>query len=138
MKAVKWYDLGAFHLSLGIVLGREAYLKEYKRLTGFDEDKSANYDAYGFVCDLEDHDGRHLNLVYFSDKMLDVELEENLAGVCAHEAMHVVQFKWRRWGEDRPGMEAEAHLVQFITTKLYRFLKKRKANHAGQVQSHSS
>lgn len=125
MKSVEWYDLGPFHLSLGVALGKKAYLKEYKRLTSEDKDEGATFDAYAFVTDLVDPDGNHSSLVYFNEKLLG-ELPENLAGVCAHEAMHVAQNKWRRWGEREPGREAEAYLLQFITTKFYSFLKKRK------------
>lgn len=39
---------------------------------------------------------------------------EQVAGLLAHEATHVVQELWAQLGEREPGREAEAYLVQMI------------------------
>lgn len=39
---------------------------------------------------------------------------EQVAGLLAHEATHVVQEVWEQFGERQPGKEAEAYLVQHI------------------------
>lgn len=40
---------------------------------------------------------------------------EQIAGLLAHEAVHVAQELWENIGERRPGAEAEAYFVQMIT-----------------------
>lgn len=39
----------------------------------------------------------------------------HMAGVAAHEADHAAQFLWEHIGEDKPGSEADAYLVEYIT-----------------------
>jgi len=51
--------------------------------------------------------------------------KETVAAILAHESVHVKQFLFDAIGEDTPGVETEAYLVEFYTRYLLTELKKR-------------
>jgi len=48
----------------------------------------------------------------------DVYRDIDIIGLLAHEATHVAQFYFDTIGEDKPGAEHQAYLIQFITAGL--------------------
>lgn len=47
-----------------------------------------------------------------------------IAGICAHEAVHVWQYIKEHIGEESPGMEQEAYAIQAITHQLFEAFEK--------------
>jgi len=59
------------------------------------------------------------------------DLEGETESILTHEAVHVKQFLFESIGEDHPGVETEAYLVQYLANYLikewhYRQIKKQK------------
>lgn len=111
--AITYFNMGPWPLYVGFTTSRRAFRAEMKRLkinepTPFHASTKANATAHNFVKDGE------TTVIITMDKPGKRSVEQ-VAGLIAHEAVHVAQSLWRDIGEESPGREAEAYLVQQIT-----------------------
>lgn len=111
--AITYFGMGQWPLYVGFTTSRRAFRSELKRLkitepVEFHGSARANATAHNFVKDGE------TTVIITMDKPGKRSVEQ-VAGLIAHEAVHVAQSLWRDIGEESPGREAEAYLVQHIT-----------------------
>lgn len=110
--AIDYLPIGVYPLFVGFTMSKKAYLKEMKRLeivnpSPFLSDNS-NATCHHFV-------GKTGRVSVIAMKRPTGVNVGQVAGLIAHEAVHVVQRLWDEIGETDPGHEAEAYLVQTIT-----------------------
>lgn len=125
---VEYFHMGPFHCFVGFTLSPEAYTKELNRLCiKPDEHDNFTLDEDGACTHLFTHKG-YLTAIITMGGLSKGRDFAQIAALIAHEACHVVQALWRHSGETRPGDEAEAYLVQYISQRcLYAIQAWRKA-----------
>ncbi|WP_088183957.1 hypothetical protein [Sphingobium sp. Z007] len=111
---ITYYGMGAWPIYVGFTTSEKAFKKEMKRLNvspppNFLGSATANATTHML------EKGDALTCVITMQKPGKERPVEQLAGLLAHEAVHVAQALWRSIGERDPGDEAEAYLVQMIT-----------------------
>lgn len=110
---VEYFHMGQWPLYIGFTMSQKAFKKEMKRLN---VDKPAKFlasDNANATTHYLKSDGVLTCIITMHDpKSRPVE---QVASMIAHEAVHVAQELWEQIGEDNPGREAEAYLVQYIT-----------------------
>lgn len=108
---ITYFNMGPWPLYLGFTQSKKAFAKELKRLTidaqPFLASGHANATLHAFRCE------GTLTCILTMAKTKG-KSPEQVAGLIAHEATHVAQRLWESIGEDKPGAEAEAYLVQMI------------------------
>lgn len=110
---IAYFGMGPWPIYVGFTDSPKAFRKEMKRL------KVANPPE--FI--LNSHSNATAHTLEFEGSLTTIitmepakgKPVEQVAALIAHEAVHVAQQLWEHIGEDRPGREAEAYLVQMVT-----------------------
>lgn len=112
--AITYFGMGPWPLYVGFTTSRKAFRNETSRLGmknvkfhGGDNSMAAATTHY-FT-----YEGARTFIITM-DKPGKRSVEQ-VAGLIAHEAIHIAQHLWEAIGEENPGREAEAYLVQQIT-----------------------
>jgi len=108
---IPYFNMGQWPLYVGFTTSRKAFAREMKRLGHPGIAFLAGDYANATMHTLE-KDGC-LTCIIAMEKPTGRSAEQ-VAGMVAHEAMHIVQELWSQIGEKEPGREAEAYLVQQI------------------------
>lgn len=118
---IDYFNLGPWPIFVGFTMSPEAFAKEMERI--------GLQDAPTFISNSHSHATTHL---FDNDDALTLAIitlsgikgrsKEQVAGLIAHEAVHVGQYLWERIGEREPGREAEAYLVQQITQECLQII----------------
>lgn len=112
---------GPYPVNIGFTAHHKDLSKLHKRLMGCAAVEPVGGDAYTWFFN-EKPDGEYKYVVIsMAPGWADLE-PWDLAGVIAHEAVHVAQYVWEIIGEQNPGSEAEAYLVQTITRSILKIL----------------
>lgn len=111
---ITYFNMGQWPLFVGFTTSKKAFTKEIKRLAvprpvPFMGSGLASATTHYFV-----KDGTTTCIITMA-KFGKKKPVEQIAGLIAHEAVHVAQELWCAIGEKEPGREAEAYLVQMIT-----------------------
>jgi hypothetical protein len=107
---IDYCHMGPWPIYVGFTTSKKAFAKEMKRL---DAGKTAFLARSG--ANATTHHLRKDNstcCIITLDKTGGST--EQIAALIAHEAVHVAQELWENIGEDSPGRESEAYLVQHI------------------------
>lgn len=112
--AIEYFNMGPWPIYVGFTTSRKAFRKEMKRLNVVP--------APDFIANDHSHATAHYFTAPNGGLTCIITMEkpgkrpiEQIAGLIAHEAVHVAQQLWENIGEAKPGDEAEAYLVQMIT-----------------------
>jgi hypothetical protein len=108
---ITYYNMGAWPLYVGFTTSAKAFGREMRRLNSKPAPAFINPGANATMHTLEKDGTRTCIIAFQKPKAHTVE---QVAGLIAHEAVHVAQELWDAIGETRPGREAEAYLVQQI------------------------
>lgn len=132
-KEGRWLELITYPGWLGVVFSLDAYREVLKR------DKHPDWKTATWIrkdAQVDYFLSNNLKEPFYVIK-LDLNRKPNdprLIGLIVHEVMHVVQQIWIDIGEEDPGREAEAYLIQIMTQfvvkryqEAYRFKKSRKS-----------
>lgn len=115
MKAVKYFDMAMWPCYVGFTSSEVAFGREVKRLGNpgheFLTGSGAGATAHSFS-----HSELGLTVIIALNKSRKVTAIQR-AAVIAHEAVHAAQFIFEWFGEENPGKETEAYLVQYVTQK---------------------
>lgn len=110
---ITYFGMGPWPVYVGFTTKPKAFAKEMARLGITDPPK--------FVANDHSHATLHtftaggpITMIITAHKD-DEQSPEAWAGLIAHEATHVAQLLWEHLGEDQPGREAEAYIVQMVT-----------------------
>lgn len=108
---IPYFNMGQWPLFVGFTTSRKAFAREVKRLGNptvkFLASDHSSATMHTFV-----EDGSTVCIIAMEKPA--GRSNEQVAGMIAHEAVHVAQELWARIGEREPGREAEAYLVQMI------------------------
>jgi 4-hydroxyphenylpyruvate dioxygenase-like putative hemolysin len=124
---ITYFNMGAWPIFVGFTQSRKAFNKEMKRLGNKDVRFLASNHASATTHILE-KDGTTACIIALGD--VKGRSPEQIAGLIAHEAVHVAQELWANVGEREPGKEAEAYLVQQIVQECLQIV-----NESGKVRS---
>lgn len=112
---------------VGIAFTEKSYLKECKRLN-IKEPPAFIQKAAAVRCFIKDDSS--MTLVICFDPLKEKLHKNQISAILAHEAVHVSDYIFENIGEDKPGMETRAYLVQYILQQslysLDEFLKRKK------------
>lgn len=111
---IEYFGMGPWPIYVGFTTSRKAFKKEMTRLKitpcpDFVTSSHANATTH-FLTSPDNG----LTAIIAMQKPVG-RSPEQIAGLVAHEAVHVAQSLWENIGERTPGHEAEAYLVQMIT-----------------------
>jgi hypothetical protein len=129
---IKYITSNFFPVYIGIAFCESEYLQEMKRL-GVKEIMDFNTHAASVKYLTK---GDHLNCVICIDPVKYKHLHRNMmAAMLAHEATHIADLAFEHIGENKPGQETRAYLVQAIVQDaLYAmddFMKSKKGKKHG-------
>jgi hypothetical protein len=108
---IEYYNMGQWPLFVGFTTSEKAFKREMKRLQvsiPFIPNERSTAAAHYLER------GGDLTVIITMRPCKGKPVEQ-IAGLLAHEAVHVAQQLWENIGESKPGREAEAYLVQMIT-----------------------
>lgn len=108
---IAYYNMGAWPLYVGFTTSAKAFNREMKRLNVKPAPAFISPGANATMHTLEKEGTRTCIIAFQKPTGRSVE---QVAGLLAHEAVHVAQELWEAIGETQPGREAEAYLVQQI------------------------
>lgn len=129
MKAhIEYFDHIFFpNIWIGIAFTEKSYLKECKRLNIA---KPPSYIEKAAAINPFVKDDGSLSLIICFDPFRQKLHKNQIPALLAHEAVHASDYIFENIGEDKPGMEIRAYLVQYIVQQsLYAlddFLKRKK------------
>lgn len=109
---IPYLNMGPYPCFLGFTMSPKAFRRELKRLDVGETDFLGRSSANATTHILE-HPKRETCFIIALRKPKAASVEQ-VAALVAHEAVHVAQDLWRAIGEQNPGHEAEAYLVQHI------------------------
>jgi len=110
---ISYYGMGQWPIYVGFTKSPKAFRKEMKRLKVSNPPSFLANDHSNAATHFLVHEGKTTCIITMhppGDRPI-----EQVAGIIAHEAVHVAQELWDNIGEREPGKEAEAYLVQMIT-----------------------
>jgi hypothetical protein len=111
---IQYFGMGPWPIYVGFTMSPKAFRKEMKRLNVRPRpDFTSNSQSHATMHSFTAPSGG-LTMIIAMEKPAKRSAEQ-IAGLIAHEAVHIAQRLWANIGEDRPGWEAEAYLVQMIT-----------------------
>lgn len=114
MKTVEYYGMGQWPIFVGFTTSRKAFKREMKRLSVSPCPEFLVNDRSNAATHFFTHEGQTTCIITMNKPEANRPVEQ-VAGMIAHEAVHVAQELWENVGEREPGKEAEAYLVQMIT-----------------------
>ncbi len=129
MKACIEYFPHIFYsgIHIGIAFTEQSYLKECKRLK---IDNPPKFITKAAAIQPFYKDNGDLVMMICFDPFKEKIHRNQIAAILAHEAVHASDYVFQNIGEDKPGMETRAYLVQYILQQsLYSlddFLKRKK------------
>jgi len=110
---MKYYHMGPWPVHVGFTNSNKAFNREMKRL-GITGQSMVNAGSHATCHEFVDDNGSQLIIVAI--KTGKRWSREQVAGMIAHEATHVVEFmRGSLQRGETLGSEAEAYLVQYIT-----------------------
>jgi len=114
MKKLTYFDMGCYPVYVGFSQCPKAFAREMKRLSVTAQVPFVNKGASATTHFFHNEGGELTCLICLpvNDRSAAAQ-----AAIVAHEATHCVQEIWSHIGENEPGAEAEAYLVQFITQR---------------------
>ena len=115
-RSVLWLDQGWQPVFIGFCPTKKAWKREMKRMGLKDEP----YLATAGRTDTFTMKGKTCIIVSLAEGVEDGVTRIQIAGLLAHEAVHVWQNIQKDIGETAPGVEMEACSVQAIFQNLYR------------------
>jgi len=112
--------MGPYPGWVGIVFDADAYLREMKRLGVENPEPFVSDRGHATTHRFEHPKHGEMNLVGFDVKAGKGRTLEEIYGLLVHEAVHCKQHVFANMGEDHPGVEQEAYLVQHIAQTFFR------------------
>lgn len=116
---MKYFDLGQWPIYFGFTTSEKAFHKELKRLGCGHAIKPFGGGATTHL--FEGSDGG-LTVIVTLHEWRGHNLSQ-VAGLVAHEAVHVAQALWEHIGEKNPSPECEAYFVQHVVQLCLEELK---------------
>lgn len=114
--AIEYCGMGPWPMYLGFTTSEDDFGKEMERLCVSNPPPFLGSDhAHATLHTFDAPSFSGLTCIITMEKQPRKKAVEQIAGLLAHEATHVAQLLWEYIGEDRPGKEAEAYLVQSVT-----------------------
>jgi len=110
---IAYYGMGQWPIYVGFTQSPKAFRKEMKRLAISNPPEFLGSTHANATTHVLERNGTLTCIITFG-KTKGRPVEQ-IAGLIAHEAVHVAQELWAAIGEHKPGAEAEAYLVQMIT-----------------------
>lgn len=110
---IKYFHMGPWPVCVGFTRDEKAFKKELDRL-GF----PAGPDLIpGFAGNAGTHrvPSSPMTFIITMQPDLDGYLPRQIAALIAHEATHVARWFFKAIKEGRPGAEAQAYFVQYVT-----------------------
>lgn len=106
---VTWFNMGCYPVFVGFTM-RPSSLERVQRFMGVEAD--GNVAPTGGACC---HKMTRAGMMVLIISMIDKRWPKNeTAAIIAHEATHATRFIMEKIGEEYPGFEQEAYLVQQI------------------------
>ena len=125
MAGITRFSLDPYPASFAVCLDRKSFNKEIGRLGLTDIDYIGSDHASATTHILTNPDiGLYAIMVIRPWDEEEQPSSTQIAALVAHEAMHIVQHLWEYVGEEKPGQEAEAYLLQHIVQGTLETLKK--------------
>lgn len=114
-----WLNKGYWPLNLGFTVSQKEFAKWYKKLAPGEEVPAlaSENGARLWIFNNPPNGLYRTYIITLSSQWTNWPKPE-LAGIVAHEAVHVCQVLWEAIGEESPGREAEAYLVQGIVRDI--------------------
>ena len=119
-KKPSYVSMGPYPGWVGIVFDADAYSREMKRLGVATPEQFVSDRAHATTHRFEHPLYGEINLVGFDAKVGKGRKLVEIYGLLVHEAVHCKQHVFESIGEDRPGVEQEAYLVQHIAQTFMR------------------
>lgn len=116
MKGVHWVDLGQWPQALAVIADKRAY-NRFMRSKGISQPKTFP-GRNGGLCQTLERGSNCILVIAIGDQDQD-----ELPVTVAHEATHAMRWILEHVGEDRPGIETEAYLVEHIVRGALKALK---------------
>lgn len=113
---IEYLSLRPYPANVAFSFQEKAFRREMKRLCGDDVDanKTEVSDAtLHMLCDPK-LDPPLTCILHMRPDVLKKRNNIEIAGLCAHEAVHVWQKVKSIIGEDEPGLEQEAYFIQYV------------------------
>lgn len=112
---VQYIGMKPFPVYVGLALSADAFTREMKRLDVRDPPpfNTAGFDASTLMFTHPKH-GQTIIIVTLDPGYTKGWTREQVYALLVHEATHVKQRIFQSMGEDAPGWEVEAYLVQHI------------------------
>jgi len=128
-----WVNYAVYPMHLAIVDNQDDLNAIWDHLDINEQDRhlpSGKATTFNYI----NHKSGHIaSVVFLSDKLSWNPY--SVAGVAAHEAMHVVQDLWNHIGERKPGAEAEAYLLQSIVDEIMTFIEEKHPHRKRKVKT---
>lgn len=109
VSGVTWFQMGCYPVFCGFTMKSEA-LARVQRFMGVFTDSDISPSGGG-CCHRLVKNGMMVLIISMADKRFP---KNETAAIIAHEATHAMRFIMEKIGEDEPGLEQEAYLVQQI------------------------
>lgn len=122
---IAWIEMGTWPCYVGFTISQKALDKETLRLTGKRDAVVGPAGGGGRLHAYERSGEMPCYLITIRLKP-GVTLAQKV-GMIAHEVAHLAQNLWREIGEESPGNEAEAYLIQTVTQCCVQALEKMEA-----------
>lgn len=117
---VVYLETGPWPVRVGYCKSEEAWLRECRRLKIKNPPPWVSPTADATCHHYDDNDGQPISIIccprHKGRSVVD------LAGLIAHEAVHVTQDLWNFIGEKKPGAEAEAYFTQSVVVFCLRHM----------------
>lgn len=108
---VSYLNIPLYPGILGLFRSEAALNKEVKRLKLEDCEMEWPHNRAGRHYTIENERGYIMFVLVNEDKC---DTYGEIASLISHEIMHCVQELWEKIGEERPGREPEAYLLQYL------------------------
>ena len=120
-----YVSMGPYPGWVGIAFDAATFRREMKRLGVENVPEFVSPGAHATTHRFEHPGHGEMNLVGFDAKVGKGRKPVEIYGLLVHEAVHCKQHVFENMGEDQPGAEQEAYLVQHIAQTFMRAWQER-------------
>lgn len=115
---VLWIEVGPYPIKVGFTMSAKALRKEFKAIGDpIERGEELIGNANAIVWHTDKASPHYKLAICYLPKPKSAS-DVQVAGILAHEALHIVQFAWERMNE-KVRCEAEAYLLQHIFQTMY-------------------
>lgn len=112
IKKLAWLNMNLFPVHVALCISHKEWKGLMKRM-GIKDQPNMLKGAPGRICTFYKDSWMTLIIVIDPKQLKEATIVET-AGLIAHEAAHAARFIFEHIGENTPGMETEAYIVQAI------------------------